>query len=195
MGSGALARRRRERNRERQLAAFIAALLIGLTMAAPAQALIVTGSPHDVARIGRLIEQMRVPAPPHQEILVAPCPGYIDVAGCTWTTPSAPIYIAPGDVFWPELYHELGHKFAALMPPGAILAFGTLTHRRAVARDDERLADAYMLCARGLMPHGRPAEDPDWVSGYGYEPTRREHRRVCAMLTHAAVEMGLGGAR
>ena len=56
----------------------------------------------------------------------------------------------------------------------------------------ERYADAYAACRLGWSPDGRRGRDGrihgEWAVAYGYTPTARTHRRVCAAIRRYADE-------
>lgn len=157
---------------------LLAALLLSLAIPASAQA-VVTGPPRALEMVGRMAV-----LPPHDaQIVLAPCP--VDPAfndGCEFE--GGVIYVDPDCWMCDDrmirnaLYHELGHRFAAEQPR-VVRGFRRLTgmQRRSAYLIGERFADAYADCAFDAMPGS-------WrfIDGYGYEPTRREHRKACALI-------------
>jgi hypothetical protein len=57
---------------------------------------------------------------------------------------------------------------------------GPVTFMAGVRSPSEHFADAYAACALGLDP------DTNWVDGYGYHPSARQHRRVCRAMWAAS---------
>ena len=144
-----------------------------LVLPGPAQAT-VTGTPEAM----EMVDLMAVPKP-DARVFLEPCPGYDDVAGCAF--PDGRIYVpwAPGydqRVMRSIVYHELGHLFAT---DRLLQRFRRVTgmERRSDWLVGERFADAYANCAFDALPG-------NWrfVDGYGYEPSRTMHRRVCALI-------------
>jgi hypothetical protein len=89
------------------------------------------------------------------------------------------------------LLHEVGHVFDDLMPDWArgrfraiVAARRGLTWASQSSRTppNEQFAEAYSLCARKLSIRRRA------YLSYGYDPTPREHRRVCALLNSVGGE-------
>jgi hypothetical protein len=164
----ALGRRRCERNREHQLLALIAPLLIALIAAA------LTAPPPARAD---------VPLPWTFTVHNAPCP---DGGGDCAYAATAQIYVEDGDPF--ALWHEIGHVFDAqrlsdrdrgwferkLRLTGPWTSGTGLDGLRSPS---EWFADAYAACALGLSPdHGV------WVVAYGYDPPARRHRAICRAI-------------
>jgi hypothetical protein len=55
-----------------------------------------------------------------------------------------------------------------------------VTFMAGVRSPSEHFADAYAACALHLNP------DTNWVDGYGYHPSVRQHRRVCRAMWAAS---------
>lgn len=82
--------------------------------------------------------------------------------------------------------HELGHQFDYVMPEWARARFLALRRDSRAWREgpnapNEQFAEAWALCAERGQRLGRVDE---W--GYGYEPSRRLHFRVCHLVRVAA---------
>ena len=96
-----------------------------------------------------------------------------------------------------DFHHELGHHFDyTVMTPDARGAFmevmglvGRAWRERGGNSPHERFAEAYRMCARSLL------SADDRSQGYDYQPTRSQHRRVCALIvrTGAGTAGALGG--
>jgi hypothetical protein len=132
----------------------------------------------------------RVPLPPRLTVHHAPCP-YNPVGtlqedrACSgdedvWISSRA-------DRF--DRWHEIGHVFDAQVLTDSdreyltrLLGIKPGEWVRDSYRDpSEFFADAYAACALGLDP------DHHWVTGYGYEPTRRQHHAVCNAIAFLAL--------
>lgn len=97
------------------------------------------------------------------------------------------------DVF--VLAHEIGHLYLENLDgfwKGTIAAHVSRGDWRWTDRTAERAADAYAACALRLrvprmIGHGTERRQRGgWRSHYGYEPTRREHRRVCSAIRRSS---------
>jgi hypothetical protein len=123
----------------------------------------------------------------------ADCPGYPDGGSCA-DPERAIVYLADDDAFTRQ--HELAHLYdaqrlddgeraelAALIgaPAGTAWEVGTGESCTGSVCPSERFADAYATCRLGWSPSGG-----DWADAYGYEPTPRAHRRVCAAIRRFA---------
>jgi hypothetical protein len=116
------------------------------------------------------------------------CPGYPRSAGCVFTGAPRVIYLKRKlDHPRSTLLHELGHvydltvlnnsdrgRFRRIMRSHA----KWWTSRPPLA---ERFAEGYSWCAR----YARIASIRRYAL-YGYHPTAKQHRRVCALITRAA---------
>lgn len=131
-------------------------------------------------------------------VIYAPCPGYPDALGCVTSDQPDTIYVSSHDRG--DLEHERGHIFDRRnLDDGERNRIKRMLHKTQMAwcdtetymalRDQtpensppcEDFADAYENCRMGWNPDG----DTFDVS-YGYNPTRREHRRMCALIGRAA---------
>jgi hypothetical protein len=140
------------------------------------------------------VSEMRVPVTADQTVVIAPCPGYEGAAACNFVTPDSPIYIdvpAPFDTpaqLREVLYRELGGRFETVaMYPWAVEHFARIVRRPSIMRDGgerEAFEDAYADCALGLTPRRSTLQHPDerWIDPSGYDPTRRQHTRVCRLI-------------
>lgn len=141
----------------------------------------------------------RPPLPsPMPPIVHGPCPGMPDAGAC-WD--GTAVYVDAFDVDDRDvLRHELGHAFDTRhLDDAERAALARLLGRRGVewcdvgawqARADEdtrhappceQFADAYANCRTGAR-----VASIRFVYGYGYAPTPRQHRRVCAAITRYA---------
>lgn len=129
------------------------------------------------------------------------CPWAADRLGCIDFSAPPTIYIRRG---WDEaraFYHELGHAFdRATLTDGDRAAFlaimratgrpwfpppGTFaTYSETNAPGEELFAEGYALCAR-LRSLGRFGQKRQDITGYGYDPTPGQHRKVCALIRRA----------
>jgi hypothetical protein len=151
------------------------------------------------------VDKMRVPVAPAQTVLLAPCPGY-DAAGCNLPTPDSPIYIDPqtnlGEVgaMRVVLYRELGGRFDTLaMYPFALAHFARILHRRVAGTAltpatpawdalAEVFEDAYSDCARAVKPPRRFGYSDAWDDSSGYDPTQRQHARICRLIRRVGTQ-------
>jgi hypothetical protein len=180
-------------------------LVVALCWPATAQAVEISGP----AWAQQAVDAMRVPVPPGQAIVLGACPGYAsEAAACNFATADSAIYIDPQQFFnipaamRAPLYRELGGRFATLaMYPWAVEHFERILRRQVrpltvgtVAWSDvsETFEDAYADCAFGLMPRRESLQHPDdaWVDDSGYDPSRRQHARVCALIGRVGARAG-----
>jgi hypothetical protein len=137
------------------------------------------------------VDAMRVPVVANQTVVLAPCPGYENEAACNFVTSDSPIYINVSSLdtagsLRTVLYRELGGRFeTVVMYPWAVEHFERIVRRPSLMHDQaEVFEDAYADCALGLMPQ-RPSlqhTDSRWVDTFGYDPSRRQHARVCRLI-------------
>lgn len=177
--------------------AFLTFALV-LIAAAPARAGTVPISGPAWAQ--RAVDRMRVPVPADQVVLLEPCPGHPHMGACNLPTPDSPVYINPEGYLESRaamrigLYNELGGRFWTLaMYPFAIEHFRRIVARPAVtagAYGGEVFEDAYADCALGLVPPLEFDHVSDWIDGYGYQPTRRQHRRACRLIRRVGARAG-----
>lgn len=136
-----------------------------------------------------------VPLPPEFTITDGACPnaGFGDVEGCAY--PDGRIYLlpeAPDFTSW----HEIGHVFDFKLLKGGDRAWfqrafrvrGSWTDQEGdypayydgqpAGTPDEIFADEYASCALGL----NPSRVDEWVGGAGFEPTVKQHRKICAAI-------------
>lgn len=153
----------------------------------------------------RAVDEMRVPVPPAQTVIISACPGYdaSEVAACNFVAPASPIYIDPSPLDTPAslrevLYRELGGRFETLaMYPWAVQHFAALVHRPRLMADAgnarEVFEDAYADCALGLVPRRETLQRSDdrWIDASGYQPSRRRHARVCTLIRRVGAREGL----
>lgn len=164
-------------------------LLVAVALIAPASADAALPDPAAV------LATSRVPVVHGMTISYGECHIAIPAAGCSLGNDTI---IVDGDLLAtngdpaltvpPMLFHEAGHVFAAHVGPGVVHRFARITHTRVTV--GERFADAYMACALGWVP--RPTfwnGGPNFPTGYGYEPSRRVHRVVCAMFARAGARL------
>lgn len=136
-----------------------------------------------------------VPLPPRFQFIAGPCPDNPssgDTGGCSF--PDGRVYLLD-DVFHPAHWiraHELGHVFdSELLSAYDHHRFSRLANVYGpwggpdVDADgyssgplSEDFADAYGACLLNVAP--------DRWSGYGYDPSLRLHRRVCAWIRRVA---------
>jgi hypothetical protein len=159
-----------------KLHAALAAAVGLLLAAAPAQAGTLNG----------------IPGPRTVTVEYGPCPDSEDGGSCA-DTERAIVYLDDDDDFTRQ--HELGHLFDAQRldgPERAALArlldapddapwdAGTDEQCDDTVCPSERFADAYATCRLRFSPDG------EWADGYGYAPSVRTHRRVCAAIRRYA---------
>ena len=143
------------------------------------------------------------PFPPKFEIRYEPCPDYLpEITSCA-DQENAVIWLAPdADRF--DRWHELGHLFDAQLLTDADRAWFTPLlgfepgmpwfgdydafverHDLSATLPGEQFADAYAACAIGLKPQGERRGGllvGKWTTAYGYQPTARQHRLICAQI-------------
>lgn len=155
----------------------------------------------------------RPPLPaPMPQLVMAECPGLPEAGGCyigadetdvngdVWPTGAV---FTSGDEF--ATAHELGHAFdESMMDTGERQRFSTLYGKQTKAWSSsyvdaagrlvqtpgslsELFADAYANCYLGHVV----APDHTWEAGYGYYPTARIHRLICAMIKRAGTDKGI----
>lgn len=126
----------------------------------------------------------RVPQPANMTVIPAACPTG-DAPACAYQ--DGTIYIEPGQdqfVYW----HEVGHIFDAELLTvgdrnwftrmlGLIGAWDQGSGLQGLRSPKERFADAYATCALGWRPDRGP-----WADSYGYEPTLKRHKQICAAI-------------
>ncbi len=80
--------------------------------------------------------------------------------------------------------HEMGHHVAFSWPSWKWRVFGRIVNPPSDLLAQEWLAVGYSLCALSTNTgfRYRVSDQTVTVHHYGYEPTRREHRRVCKLL-------------
>jgi hypothetical protein len=156
-----------------RIALYVAlAAAIGLAQAAPARAGSMNG----------------IPGPLDVSVVHGECPFYADGGSCADPV-RAIVYLDTDDEFTRQ--HELGHLYdAQRLDAGERAALARSLDVPARTPWDahtgpdcvtttcpsERFADAYGTCRLGWTPDG------EWADAYGYDPTARTHRRVCAAI-------------
>jgi hypothetical protein len=134
-----------------------------------------------------------IPGPSAVTVEYADCPYYDDGGSCA-DPEHAVVYLADDDAFTRQ--HELGHLFDAQRlddrertalaplldePDDAAWDAATGEQCAGAACPSERFADAYAACRLGWSPNGG-----EWADAYGYSPTPRTHRRMCAAIRRYA---------
>lgn len=127
------------------------------------------------------------------------CPFFKDGGSCS-TPETAEIWIAPGTGAF-DYWHEVGHVFdqqaltdqaRAWMTARLGFAAGTAwdptpaqsepLQINAPRTPSEVFADAFAACWLGMKPGGvrrHGMRFVEWMTGYSYYPTVRQHRRIC----------------
>ncbi len=133
-----------------------------------------------------------VPGPLSVTVVHDACPDMAGEGSCA-DTERAIVYLDSDEEFTRQ--HELGHLFDAQRLDGAERAAlaelldapadapwdaGTDEQCIEVVCPSERFADAYATCRLKWSPGG------EWADGYGYAPSARTHRRVCAAIRRYA---------
>ncbi len=125
------------------------------------------------------------------KVRLAHCPARPAAAGCVYTRRPRTVYLRPG-LRDPRgvLLHELGHVFDLKVmnnrDRGAfrrILRRGRAKWWRGAEPLAEQFAEAYSWCAR----YARIVSIARY-SSYDYQPTGRQHRRICKLVRAAAVD-------
>lgn len=164
-------------------------MVAAVSWATPALAVTFTPGPGSYvpAYYQRWAERSRVPTIPGPvELALGACPTERHAAGCT-RPETRVIYLDPRLGDWRDrqlvLLHELGHRWDyEVLDRAGHSRFLAFVGRRPPWRQrgenspHEEFADAYAECALGLRP-----DVGLWLFG-PYQPTLREHRRVCAWL-------------
>lgn len=178
------------------LRASLIAIGIAATLALPSMAAArTTVAPADSPQIQAWVAKMKAPIVPNQLVIVGACPGYDALAACNFPTTDSPIYIRADSLSRPLLYREFGGRFgtlamtqkdrrlfAAILHTKVPWSYGTLDANGL----DEVFEDAYANCALGYQPHVVGDWSGDrWVGDAGYEPNRRQHKRVCALIARS----------
>jgi hypothetical protein len=116
------------------------------------------------------------------------CPARPSAAGCVYIRRPRTIYLRPGlDDPRGVLLHELGHVYDLTVLNNRDRGhFRKLMHRRVAWWKGrlplaEQFAEAYSWCAR----YARIVSIARY-SSYDYRPTAKQHRRICALIRHAA---------
>jgi hypothetical protein len=128
-----------------------------------------------------------IAAPTGVTVYASACPEGDDVPACAYPQ-QAIVYVAPGQGRF-VLEHELGHVFDyQRLTPGDRNWFTRMlgltgvwsqgTGMEGLHSPAERFADAYATCALGWRPDGG-----QWAVAYGYDPTPRQHRLICAAIS------------
>ena len=121
------------------------------------------------------------------------CPGHPNFDGCVFTKRPGRLYLA-ARLRNPRrlLYHELGHVFDLRVLNNAerrgfkrIMGIRRRGWYGGVLPPAEWFADGYAGCAYRARIRRRQR-----TSAYGYQPTARQHRRVCLLITRAAEPRG-----
>jgi hypothetical protein len=133
-----------------------------------------------------------IPGPLAVTVEYGPCPDS-DGGGSCADTQQAIVYLDSDDDFTRQ--HELGHLFDAQRldgsersglaqllgaPADAPWDVGTDEQCLEAVCPSERFADAYATCRLKFSPDG------EWADAYGYTPSPRTHRRVCAAIRRYA---------
>jgi hypothetical protein len=177
----------------------VAAIVVATSIAPPAASAGVRLARADgkavPQRYQRWVDSAAIPAPDRTVTLhIAPCPGGPAWAGGCAMPQVDVVYMLPHAAGPHVLFHELGHVFdAAELSLDRRRGFQRIVGRPgawhgAAASDPpvEQFAEAYSLCARRVTIGERE------FAMYGYSPTPRMHRRVCALIARAS---GAGRAR
>lgn len=119
----------------------------------------------------------------------AECP---DGGGSCAYPSSHEVYLAPGAGRF-ALFHELGHVYLDNLDgfwKGTIATHVSRGGWQWTDRTAERAADAYAACALRLQPMRRRGNhvSGNWATAYDYQPTRRQHRRVCSAIRRSATQ-------
>lgn len=113
------------------------------------------------------------------------CP-FADVPACA-DRDNGVIYVEPGQGRF-VYEHEVGHLFDVqrlndgdrrwfTRKLGLTGAWEQGSGLEGLRSPFERFADAYAACALGLRP-----DRGEWAVSYGYQPTPKRHRRICAAI-------------
>jgi hypothetical protein len=116
------------------------------------------------------------------------CPARPAAAGCVYIRRPRTIYLRPGlDDPRGVLLHELGHVYdLTVLNNRDRRRFRRIMHRRVAWWKGrlplaEQFAEAYSWCAR----YARIVSIARY-SSYHYRPTAKQHRKICALIKHAA---------
>jgi hypothetical protein len=170
------------------LRAILVAALLALAVAAPAGAttLVLSDGTIRPQPYQSWVDGAAVPTVPG--VIVLRLTGCTDAGALACSGHAGGVIeIAPEWMRPHVLLHELGHLFDDAMPSWVRPAFAAILHRTdpwsgpaEYNPPNEQFAEAYALCAR----HRRLRRQ--YFAAYHYSPTPDVHRRVCALLRHAA---------
>jgi hypothetical protein len=169
-------------------AVILVALALAPAAASAGARLVLADGSRAPERFQRWADASAIPAPKRAVTLhVAACPGGTSWAGGCAMPQQREVYVLPHAAGPHVLFHELGHVFdAGTLTTGRRQAFQRLIARpgswRGAPETDppiEQFAEAYSLCAR------HPTIAQREFAMYGYSPTPRLHRRVCALIRRA----------
>jgi hypothetical protein len=173
---------------------FVAALAIALLGApsAGATVLVMPDGTIGPQPYQSWVDAAYVPTPPGEITLsLAGCPGDPPMPACSPVNQGT-IQLSPGWANKHVLLHEMGHIFDDLMPDWARGRFRGMvvgkpmiwTAANGGGPPNEQFAEAYALCATRLSLKRQAFES------YHYEPTPRQHRKVCALIDAAGRGFG-----
>ena len=175
----------------RALVIAVAATLLLMVAPAHATVLVLTDGTIAPQPYQGWIDAALVPTPPGEITLsLDGCPGDPPMPACSPTNEGM-IQLSPEWANRQVLLHEVGHVYDDLMPEwarerfrGIVAARPRLVWASTRSRNplNEQFAEAYSLCARKLAIRKRA------YMSYGYDPTPREHRRVCALINSVGGE-------
>jgi hypothetical protein len=171
------------------------ALLLLLAVAPAAHAVTIVGA--DGAPVfdpfQRWADRSAMPTPPGKVTVLLHTDVCGEAAACTTSLP--PTIWFGTDADRGDFLHELGHQFDySVMTDSARASFMRIVGREGAWRSSganpthERFAEAYRMCARD------PRRPDDSRMGYLYEPSVRQHRRVCALIERTAARPSTGSA-
>jgi hypothetical protein len=176
--------------------AVVAALVAPAAVAGPAQAKVKLVTPGGKSLEGRWqswADASRVPTVRGRvTVRRKACPALPKAAGCVYPRKPRVVWLRPGagDPHG-ALLHELGHVFDLLVMNGAdrakVKRIFDRPARRAWWRGRRPLAEwfaeGYSWCARY-----RRISSLRRYASYGYDPTSRQHTRLCAVIRQAAAD-------
>jgi hypothetical protein len=172
------------RTRAKRVLRHVALVLLALLAVAPAaHAVTIVGSDGGPLfdPFQRWADRSAMPTPTGKVTVLLHTDACGDAAACTTSLP--PTIWFGKDADRGDFLHELGHQFDySVMTDAARGSFMRILGLTGAWRSSgpnpthERFAEAYRMCARD------PRHPDDTRMGYLYEPTVRQHRRVCALI-------------
>lgn len=167
---------------------LIALVVASLVLAQASNGIVFEGDDPSIPTYQTWIDDAHMPTPAVQVSVL----GSTDLCrGLDACTRPGYVYLGPGATR-DEVLHEMGHQFDyTIMTDAARAAFMKIMRLHGLWRSEygnppnEKFAEAYRMCAKN------PLAPDEHLQGYLYDPTVRQHRRVCALIRRTAAESPL----